>query len=161
MFKTIILGLIALCVSFNAFATSPIGLKMFNELSIAAGHPGFPVIIEDTDGTYADKYAIHLAKSDIAICKHDPICVAGILAHEFGHVRLRHNYMLETHDRTRERQADLESVRILHAAGYDPCAPIISFNRLKEKYGDISSPEHDKLSNRIKSVERLCRSYKK
>lgn len=93
----------------------------------------------------------------IAFCESKTNCVAGPIAHELGHVKLRHQYNGRKPTRDEESAADLEAQRLLVHAGL-PCNALQIYFKLNlEFFGDYEDASHYPFSQRIKIMEAECR----
>jgi hypothetical protein len=119
--------------------------------------PDTRVIVADVPGSYTNQTrTIYIAREDIKFCGHDAMCIAFIVGHELGHNVLGHTRGHNYLPKWQELDADLYSIKLMHLAGYDPCAGIGFFKKVLSQFGNDGGDQHPDNKIRIGYMEHFC-----
>lgn len=137
------------------------GQEMYNKLTrlsnILSVDKRVKIIVKDVGGSYTDGTGtIYIDTGDIKFCKRNMDCIASIAAHELGHNVLGHVRGNDYPDKQQEKDSDLYAVKLLNAAGYNPCAGADFFREVGKEYGDEGGPQHPNNSVRVNYITQAC-----
>lgn len=88
--------------------------------------------------------------------REDVDMLAGIIAHEIGHHKLKHTKIWprsSAHSRILEKAADIYAFNLMPLAGYNQCDYVKAFKKLLKKYGNEGGDTHPSTLERIKYLE--------
>lgn len=143
----LLLMLPAICFAMN-YQTMFEHLKKANNLKVK-------ITLGDYGGnSYTDQSGVHIDKEMVKYCFGNYDCVIGMVAHELGHVKLRHIETVAPNNSKTEDEADIASVSILRNAGCNPCSMAV-FLQIQKPY--ILPSEHSSVDVRIKNIMRICK----
>lgn len=149
------------------YKPTPLAQSIFARILDVSGilsvDPRVHVVIAGVPGSYTDQTGtIYIAASDIKFCEHKASCIAFIMAHETGHNVLGHVRGHRYRSYTMEKDADLYAVKVLHAAGYDPCGGVWFFKKVVKADGghdggkDTDPQQHPDSIDRMKYLDKVC-----
>lgn len=150
MFFSSVVLVISLCCT-SLWATDAQIYQEAQRLQALSGTSVAFSISETEWGSYTSwDDGVVIARNDINICNQDVECVATIIAHEIGHVKLGHLTIFKADVKSCEKQADLYSVHLLSKAGYSPYVVPKHMKRFREARGDRKLSTHPTWSERIR-----------